>query len=191
MADLIENKIVHFCDGAHENELRSYIQQGTGAGKKLLIIGEAPAPRGWRLSGRAFYTPEGKLLPTGKRLNDLLSPYGLTVETTSFTELVKCFIGSERSLLYSCAKKSWPVFLDQVQDSNASLLLILGKKTHETFEKLVDRKIDIGVIKQITIAGSKVAYLGIYHPSPISPTSQKRNNEIFIINSRRLNELLN
>jgi uracil-DNA glycosylase len=49
-----------------------HIQIGRGRGKKVLVVAESPAQNGWRVSGRAFFTSEGKILATGKRLNDYL-----------------------------------------------------------------------------------------------------------------------
>jgi len=182
--------IVHICEPADINKARSYLQHGSGRGSKVLIVGEAPAPRGWRISGRAFYTPEGQFLPTGKRLNEWLLPLGLTVETCAFTELVKCYIGSRRSLLWACAQKTWPLFVDQIEETSATLLIILGKKTHETFEKCIGQPIEFGEIQTIEIDGKEISYLAIYHPSPISPTSRPKNAEILKEQKYKLISLL-
>lgn len=182
--------IVHLCDPADIDKARFYLQYGKGCGAKVLIVGEAPAPRGWRISGKAFYTPEGQFLPTGKRLNEWLLSLGLTVEVCAFTELVKCYIGSRRSLLWACAKKTWPLFVDQIEETDASLLIILGKKTHETFEKCIGQHIEFGKIQTIKINDRKISYLAIYHPSPISPTSRTKNAEILKEQKSKLSSLL-
>lgn len=182
--------IVHLCEPGDIDKAHIYLQQGSGRGTKVLIVGEAPAPRGWRVSGKAFYTPEGQFLPTGKRLNEWLLPLGLTVEICAFTELVKCYIGSRRSLLWACAKKTWPLFMDQIEETDASLLIILGKKTHETFEKCIGQHIEFGETQTIKINGREISYLAIYHPSPISPTSRTKNVEILKEQKHKLTSLL-
>ena len=68
---------VHYCDTISDFPSDKFLQLGSGAGTKILILGESPAPNSWRLSGRAFYTVEGKLLPTGRNMNELLTNYGL------------------------------------------------------------------------------------------------------------------
>jgi uracil-DNA glycosylase family 4 len=182
--------IVHLCEPVDIHKARTYLQHGSGRGAKVLIVGEAPAPRGWRVSGKAFYTPEGQFLPTGKRLNEWLLPLDLTVEICAFTELVKCYIGSRRSLLWACAKKTWPLFVDQIEEIDASLLIILGKMTHETFEKCIGQHIEFGKIQTIKINGRSISYLAIYHPSPISPVSRTKNAEILKEQKRKLTSLL-
>ena len=79
----------HYCINIDEFPPTKFLQIGRGKGQDILVVGEAPAPNGWRKSGRAFYTPEGKLLPTGRNLNKLLEPFEVTVEDISFTELIK------------------------------------------------------------------------------------------------------
>ncbi len=105
-----------------------------------MIIGESPAPNGWRKSEKAFYTTEGKLLPTGRNLNKLLVKYGLSVENCGFTELVKCFVGKDRKLLSSCGEKCWSILMKQMESVDSEFLIILGLKTLELFNKLSTTK---------------------------------------------------
>ena len=79
----------HNCDS--DLKVSDFFQLGSGRGSRVLILGESLAENGWRKSGKAFYTPDGRLLPTGKRLNMLLEKLGLSLEQCCFTELAKCF----------------------------------------------------------------------------------------------------
>lgn len=169
----------HYCEDPQNFPIDKYFQKGSGRGKRVLIIGESPAPNGWRKSGRAFYTPEGKLLPTGRNLNKLLAKYKLGVETCGFTELVKCFVGKDRKLLASCGDKCWPILVRQMESVDSRFLIILGVKTLELFNKQTRLSLKIGKIKKAKIEGRFYRILPIYHPSPISPIGHKRNIEIF------------
>src|SRR3990170_4127964 len=93
----------HHCQNHSSFPLDKFHQIGFGKGKQILIVGESPAENGWRKSGKAFYNPEGKILPTGKRLNQLLVKFGLSVEQCGFTELAKCFVGKNRKILDKCS----------------------------------------------------------------------------------------
>ena len=131
------NEHEHVCSSIESFPTTKYLQIGQGRGKKIIILGEAPAPNGWRKSGRAFYTSEGRLLPTGKNLNELLAPYQLRVETCSFTELVKCFVGDNRSMLNVCGKHCWPILMKQLRRLDGEIIILLGVKTLTIFNKLI------------------------------------------------------
>lgn len=152
---------------------------GTDKGKRVLIVGESPAENGWRKSGKAFYNPEGKILPTGKRLNLLLSPFNLSVEICGFTELAKCFVGKNRKALDKCSLGCWPIFLKQLESIDYKLIIILGVKTLEIFNMLNKTELKTGVLTKTKINGKNYAVLGIYHPSPINPQGQRKNQAIF------------
>lgn len=180
----------HVCSDIDSFPVNRFLQIGKGKGKDLLILGEAPAPNGWRISGRAFYTVEGKLLPTGKNLNKLLEPLGLDVELCSFTELIKCFVGNDRKLLTECGIKCWPIFLKQLKHQNLKLIMILGVKTLEIFNKLIDSDLTIGQLTEVGIQGISYKILPIYHPSPIAPFNHKKNLEIFTQFHQELKRIL-
>lgn len=180
--------IVHLCNSPLN--VGDYLQVGTGLGRHVLIVGEAPAPNGWRLSGRAFYTTGGRLLPSGVRLNELLQPFGVTVETSHFTELVKCFVGDRRSLLRSCAAKTFPLLEQQIKSVDPKLIIFLGKATHDTLERCVNSPLPFGEIHTRVIGDGERALLSIYHPSPISPIAQTRNREIFARLSMHIAQLV-
>lgn len=169
----------HYCEDINKFPLGKFFKEGSGKGKNILLVGEAPAPNGWRKSGKAFYTVEDKLLPTGKNLNKLLEPYGLTINTCSFTELVKCFVGKNRKLLKECGMKCWPIFSEQIKNKRFSLIILLGKETLNIFNENSGLKINIGEISLVTLSGGTYKVLPIYHPSPIGPYNHKNNLEIF------------
>jgi uracil-DNA glycosylase family 4 len=169
----------HFCDDIGGFPDSKFLQVGSGVGARILIVGEAPAPNGWRLSGRAFYTVEGKLLPTGRNMNELLTSYGLSVESCAFTELIKCYPGDDRKLLKLCGIKGWPIFLRQIELVKPALTILLGVKTTEIFSLVAKANMPMGVISTVKLGESNYRVLPIYHPSPVSPTSRQRNREIF------------
>ena len=79
---------VHVCQNPSGVRVNTFMRLGTGEGRSVLIVGESPAARGWRLSGRPFYTPEGWMLPSGRYLNEVLRAVGLSVENCSFTVIL-------------------------------------------------------------------------------------------------------
>jgi len=169
----------HYCRSVETFPPEKFLQLGIDKGENILILGEAPAPNGWRKSGKAFYTPDGKLLPTGKNLNKLLSRLNLSVEICGFTELVKCYPGKNRKLLETCGIKCWPIFLKQLKATNYSLIIILGVKTLDIFNKLTNNRSKLGKLSDVVIDGKKYNVLPIYHPSPIAPFNHSRNTTIF------------
>lgn len=168
----------HVCGRISAFPKEKFHQLGTGKGKRILIVGESPAPNGWIVSGKACYKPNGKILPTGKRLNELLSLLGTSVEESGFTELSKCFV-SNRSELSSCSKKCWPIFVSQVKDRDYELLIILGVNTSNIFSSLIGKNLIMGEISNIELDGRKYKVLPIFHPSPINPTGHAKNLKIF------------
>ena len=75
----------HVCEKINTFPLEKFHQLGVGKGRGILIVGESPAPNGWAISGKACYRSDGKILPTGKRLNELLGTLGTSVEESGFT----------------------------------------------------------------------------------------------------------
>lgn len=169
----------HYCEDIDNFPVGKFLQRGVGKGKKLLVVGESPAPNGWRKSGKACYTPEGRLLPTGRRLNELLEPYELSVEICGFTELAKCHVGKDRKLLLSCSEKCWPIFINQVESVNSELILLLGIKTLEIYNKISENALAVGEIAEVKLGKSSFLMLPIYHPSPINPHGRNKNQLIF------------
>ena len=126
----------HHCQDISHFDINKFFQIGKGNGVSVLIAGESPAANGWRKSGKACYTPEGKLLPTGKRLNELLSPFDLSVEICGFTELAKCFVGKDRHFLLQCSRNCWPIFTKQIESQNIKFIILLGVNTLSIFNIL-------------------------------------------------------
>ncbi len=149
-------------------------------------MGESLAVNGWRVFGKAFYTPQGKLLPSGKRLNELLLPFGLSVETCGFTELVKCFVGKERKKLFECGQGCWPIFLEQLKSTEYKLIVVLGVETLRMFNELIKTDMEMGVILKVVIEDKEYAILPIYHLSPINPLSRKRNEQVFMLSKKKI-----
>ena len=180
----------HYCNDIGNFPLGKFLQVGTDKGSKILIVGESPAPNGWRKSGKAFYTVEGKLLPTGKNLNLLLRDSGLSVETCGFTELVKCFVGKDRHLLKTCGEKCWSIFTSQLKVHNFTFLILLGVKTTELFNLYAKTNLIIGSLGKIKIEDHTYTVLPLYHPSPISPIGYKNNVKIFEANREEIKKLI-
>lgn len=170
--------MMHICNDVSKFPLDKFFQRGTGAGKKVLIVGESPALNGWIKSGRAFYTVEGKLVPSGRNLNNLLLPLALTVESCGFTEIVKCFLGKDRKTIVECGIKCWPIFVKQLESGNYKLILTLGKETNRVFNEVLKNIFEMGKLSEIKINEKQYLILPIYHPSPISPFNHRRNTEI-------------
>lgn len=169
----------HFCLDVRKFPVDKFHQPGKGLGKKVLLVGESPAPNGWRKSGIACYNSEGKILPTGKRLNELLGKLGLSVEICGFTELSKCYIGKNRKQLKECGKKCWPIFLKQIKSKQYTILIILGVETTKIFSELCGTLLIPGRLEEVSVEDRKYFVLPIYHPSPINPSGQRRNRLIF------------
>lgn len=161
-----------------------YLQIGTGIGRYILAVGESPAANGWRRSGRAFYTLDGKIVPTGKNflVNLQQIDENLDLEKISFTEIAKCFVANNRNALMSCATKTWPHFVGQLEYIDPKIIIILGKKTTEIFNQLASTNLQIGELQQIQIAANMYNILPIYHPSPLNP---KRVQNVEFINKHR------
>jgi uracil-DNA glycosylase family 4 len=167
----------HLCN--KEMPLDKYLQLGKGKGRHILAIAESPSVNGWRKSGRAFYDSAGRLVPTGKNFLDYLKQIDgkFNISNVSFTEIAKCFINNDRKKLDACAAKTWPHLLKQIDFANPRLIILLGKKTTDIFNKLSGSDLDIGDIREITLKDRSYFIFPIYHPSPANP-SRALNKEI-------------
>ncbi|NTW61924.1 hypothetical protein HGB25_00715 [Candidatus Saccharibacteria bacterium] len=188
--DSINNGEDHCCEEA-KLDIGKYLQVGDGPGKGLLVVGESPAGNGWRASGRAFYTPDGKLVPTGKNflvnLKQIDESIGL--DNISFTEIAKCYVANNRKILHSCASKTWNHFVSQIEYINPKLIVLLGKKTTDIFNDLADCDLSVGSMAAIKINGRDYHILPIYHPSPLNPKRVQNANYIES-NLKRIRKLL-
>lgn len=160
----------HFCNGC-ELPIDKYLQLGSDIGRHLLAVGESPADKGWRKSGRAFFTVDGKIVPTGKNflINLKQINEALDLENISFTEISKCFIGNNRNKLRACALKTWPHFIEQLNYIQPRLIVLLGKETTAIFNFLTGSLLEVGHIQQIDLSEKKYSILPLYHPSPLNP----------------------
>jgi uracil-DNA glycosylase family 4 len=159
----------HYCDDPANFPTDKFLQLGTGMGASVLIVGEAPARDGWRESGRAFYKVNGEMIPSGKNLNALLRDFDLSIEACGFTELVKCYVGKDRSLLRACGHKCWPIFKRQLQSHEFKLLILLGKETLTIFNREAETKLSVGKLETAKVLGSVHSVFPIYHPSGAHP----------------------
>lgn len=161
-----------------------YHQKGSGRGKYVLLIGESPSPRGWH-NGFTCRNAKGDLLSSGRRLNELLLPFGLTVDECGFTELCQRVVEKRNRLMYF-AEKDWPLFLKSVMGKHYKLFVLLGAHTTSIFSRLSGMPLAMGAFADVAVGGKKYAVLPIYHPSPINPKNRERNREIFRRQARRL-----
>ena len=187
---MIKNNEEHFCDDVDNFPTEKYLQSGVGAGKRILIVGESPAENGWRKSGKAFYTSEGKLLPTGVRLNELLIEYSLEVSTCGFTELSKCYVGANRKILSDCCKKCWPILEKQINRGDYRLVITLGVIPAQIIAEILEKEINMGEMTEILIGGKMRKLLPIYHPSPVNPFGRAKNKQIFDKYRSEIREIL-
>jgi len=180
----------HCCDEPNL-PIEKYLQVGSGFGRGLLVVGESPALNGWMKSGRAFYTLEGKIVPTGKNFLVNLKQINPDLElgNISFTEISKCYIGTNRNKLDNCAKKTWTHFTEQINYVNPNLIILLGKKTTDIFNKLTTLDLKVGELTEIKIGLDVRNILPIYHPSPLNP-KRIQNAEFIDSNLTEIRQML-
>jgi len=186
----MKDEELHCCDES-KIPLSKYLQVGSGIGRRLLVVGESPDFNGWMKSGRAFYTLDGKIVPTGKNFLINLKQIDLNLDlgNISFTEISKCYIGSNRNKLMKCASKTWPHFIEQINYINPKLIILLGKRTTEIFNKIAKTSLTVGDIQEINTLNVSLDILPIYHPSPLNP-KRKQNAEFFEVNKSKIIKLL-
>lgn len=141
----------------------------------ILIVGEAPAKNGWHISGKAWKTVEGRLLPSGKRLNELLALCGVGLFDCNFLETVKCH-PQGRGELIGCGMNCYSFLEKQIDLLSPRLILTLGKVPTQILvsddaplSKLVGKR------HILTICQRNFTVFPIYHPSPASPRSWSDN----------------
>lgn len=141
----------------------------------ILIVGEAPAKNGWRFSGIAWKTVDGRTLPSGKRLNQLLSLCGLDLFDCNFLEVVKCYPQSSRDLAY-CGRNCHSFLERQISLLSPRLILTLGKVPAQImFSGRAPLSELVGKSHTLVIERRNFSVFPIYHPSPISPKSWNDN----------------
>lgn len=181
---------IHNCDVIENKPTSFFFQEGKGVGGQVLILGESLARNGWVESGKAFYTTEGKIVPTGKRLNEELKILNLCFEDCAFTEIAKCYIGNNRKILKSCGLKSGGHFVSQLKAYRIKVILSLGVITKDILEEIFQTELPMGEINQINIDSKKVYILPLYHPSPANPHGHRKNLEIFARQKGQLERMI-
>ncbi|HPO05666.1 MAG TPA: uracil-DNA glycosylase family protein [Candidatus Gracilibacteria bacterium] len=181
---------IHHCHHIDEQALDFFFQVGKGRGQKVLILGESLARNGWVESGRAFYTTAGKIVPTGKRLNEELLPFNLSLEDCAFTEIAKCYIGQNRKILKTCAERSLSFLFRQIQEHQIKLVLSLGVTTKEVLSIGLKQDLTIGEMNQISDTNFAFQILPLYHPSPANPFGHQKNLAICANNFSKLQKIL-
>jgi Uracil-DNA glycosylase len=151
-----------------------------GSKKDIVILGEAPANNGWRKSGIAWYDINGKLLPSGKVMDQLLNEIGYELMDTIFLEAIKCF-PTDRKYLKNCRENCREYLLEQLYLLAPKVILTLGDTAtkalvEEQYKKFSDV---VGKTFNIKIHEKEIKVIPIFHPSPISPLSYKGNVPIF------------
>lgn len=180
----------HYCQDPNSFPIYKFHQKGVGKGRLIMIVGESPAKNGWRKSGKAFYRPDGGILPSGTKLNELLSGFDLSVKKCGFTELVKCYVGKNKNKLRICGKDCWPIFLKQLNSVEYKMIIILGVGTLKIFNDLSGLQLEIGNLSKAKLGNKEYVFFPIYHPSPINANNHKKNLQIFDMRKIELESLL-
>ena len=178
---------IHNCQIINNKPSSFFFQKGKGSSSKILILGESLGKDSLLHQGRAFYTTSGKIVPTGKRLNEELSVLNLSFEKCAFTEIAKCYLGNNRKILKTCGLCCGEHFVNQLKAYKIKLVISLGVATKDILEKIFDSKLMIG---EITKVESKWNILPIYHPSPASPHGHRKNLLIIAKNKKEIEKII-
>lgn len=146
---------------------------------ELLFVGEAPAKDGWRVTGKAWHNPKGKLVPSGKNFSKLLKIVDLNIEDATFVEAVKCYPPGGKVLgkhLINC----FPFLAKQINLLDPLVIIPMGvKPTKVLLNQKEEFSTIVGNFSTVQIGNKEYTVFPIYHPSPISPKSLKNNTLIF------------
>lgn len=156
----------------------------------MLILGESLGKNNCLESGKAFYTTEDKVVPTGKKLNEELKLLKLCFEECAFTEIAKCYLANNRKILKTCGLKSGKQLISQIKAYNIKIIFSLGVITKDILEELFEVNLPMGEINQVGVGDRKIAVLPLYHPSPASPRGHRRNLEILERVGGKIEELM-
>lgn len=147
-----------------------------GKNNDLVLVGEAPANNGWRVSHMLWRDINGKMLPSGVVLQRLFDIIGADILDTTFIEAIKCYPVS-RSNIPKCLKNCEKIREMQIELLKPKLVITLGDAATKSLIGNTYKKFSDVVGKLFNVNGYNV--LPIYHPSPVSPMSYKGNVEIF------------
>ena len=173
------NEIILQCRKCLNSHTPAFQTVSFGTKCEILVVGEAPAKNGWRLTGKAWINEKGKLLPTGKTLNKLLNGIGLDIDEISYTEAIKCYPENgriTREQISNCKGFLYEI----INIMKPQIIISMGKHATEfllgdsgQFSKMV------GNLQLVNIGGNNYKVMPIYHTSPASPQSYKGNVKIF------------
>ena len=169
---------IHNCQEINDKPPSFFFQKGVGTGSKILILGESLGKDSLLHQGRAFYTVSGKIVPTGKKLNEELAILNLSFEKCAFTEIAKCYLGGNRKVLKTCGLRSGGHLISQLKKYKIKLIISLGVLTKEILEEIFGTKLSIGEIGKIKNNRYIWKVLPLYHPSPANPHGHERNLKI-------------
>lgn len=182
---------IHNCGEIASKPVSFFFQQGSSdRGKNIVIVGESLAKKGWVESGNAFYTKEGKLVPTGKRLNEELSLMDITLEECAFTEIAKCYIGNNRKQLPICGALCVEHFKKQLHYFKPRVILSLGVIPKNILSELFDTDLRIGEMGKVMSRDREYLTLPLFHPSPASPYGHAKNLEIISVQKAALEDAI-
>lgn len=186
------NEEIHHCNEINSKELSFFFQTGSSpVGKRVLILGESLAKNGWVESDEAFYTKEGKLVPTGRRLNEELAQLDFTLEECAFTEIAKCYIGKNRKQLSNCGLLCGNHLVNQINHFKPKLILSLGVITKDVLQEIFQTNLSMGVITEMFLNNKYYNILPLYHPSPANPFGHPKNIKIISDNKKVIKDLIN
>ncbi|MFW5887961.1 MAG: YunG family protein [Bacteriovoracia bacterium] len=164
-----------------------------GKNTDILFVGEAPAPDGWRKSQKAFYNPDGKLLPTGKNLQKLLNVLDISLENITYTEVIKCKPNSRKDL-EKAADNCKSYMLKQLDLLKPKIIFPLGSSASTLLlENLGYENLIFKEIKGKTFETNNFLILPLQHPSPANPYGLSFNIPILkkFVESRKYKDKIN
>lgn len=172
------------CKNAHSP---AFFTVSFGADCRILVIGEAPAKNGWRITGKAWINEKGELVPTGKTLQKLLNEIGLDISDITYMEAIKCYPEGGRVTKEQQINCRYFCF-EQIGLLKPQIILSMGKYATE-YLLGNDHKFSDLVGKQMFLNTNYGHFIvvPIYHTSPASPASYKGNIEAF----RKIKDILN
>ena len=174
-----KEKDEHYCDNPDVFPTNKMFKPGKGRGRRVLIVGQWPAANGWRKSGEAFRTPDGEMIQSGKNLNKLLEPVGLSLENCAYTDIVKCYRAEGKPPTSKCKRGCWPIFERQLRSDDFGLLILLGPPVWETIRKKAGTVLHLGKLARVRLSGSHYTVLPIYHPVHQYQDSARANRQTF------------
>lgn len=175
------NKKITECSRCNDVESFEHHPLYLGKECRILIIGEAPAKNGWKITGKAWINQNNKIIPTGVVLNKLLKIINIDLFDISYTEAIKCY-PKDRKNIPTNSSNCLEYLLEQIDLLKPGLILTMGEaatKNVLSLDKKVKMKEIVGRKYKIKINRKDYDVFPIYHTSPISPKSYSGNIPIF------------